>query len=283
MTYIKATLGNEIRKFTIDNTKEFSLEDLKAQIISLFPNLKNESTANLVLLYRDSDGDVITVSSDLELQTAFSHLGDDDTLRIVIRVQAQEDEEMDEEHFGGIFSPFHILGHPYDNYPIFGAHPFHSMFHQLLDHTPSWLDRQRALKVHEEKLRQQRLYEEKMRQARQEQMQAIREKALKEQEEAKKKLAEEGQQVKEIKRRASEQGLMPNFPPGWQVTPFGTWDPVVQETPGYTQRTWGPYGYVACFDPKTTPKEEKEEEKEEEEKEEEAPKEETMEETTTTS
>ena len=281
MAYIKATLGNEIRKFSV--AKEISLEDLKVQIIALFPDLKDQSATNLVILYRDSDGDVITVSSNMELQTAFSHLGDDNTLRIIIRVQAQEDEEMDEESpFGSIFSPFHILGHPYDNYPIFGNHPFHSMFHQLLDHTPSWLDRQRALKVHEEKLRQQRLYEEKMRQARQEQLQAIREKALKEQVEAKKKLAEEGEQVREIKRRASEQGLIPNLPQGWQVTPFGTWDPVVQETPGYTQRTWGPYGYVACFDPKTAPKEEEKEE-EAEKKEEEAPTEEKMEEPETTS
>ena len=73
----------------------------------------------------------------------------------------------------------------------------------------------------------------------------MREKVRKEQEEMRKKAAEGG--TKDIQPK-DQVPLVPDFPVRWNVTPFGTWTPVVQQGPGYTVHSWGPWGYTAVYD-----------------------------------
>lgn len=266
MVFIKVSLGRELRKFSVE--KESSIDALKTTIKSLFPILSQvPDIANLVLLYRDSDGDLITMSSDQELQAALSHLGDSDTLRVSVRVietpqEGEQEEEMESRggEEGGFGDLFHLLfdHHPFSHHP-FSHHPHHHG--GLFDFgVPNWFGRQHALRLHEEKIRQQRLYEEKMRQARMEQIKAMREKAAKEQEDLRKKIKEERKKSTDLQ-TVEGRPLLPQFPDGWQVNPFGSWDPIVEEGPNFTRKSWGPYGYVAYYNSEGK-KEEKEEKKE---------------------
>lgn len=253
MVFIKVSLGRELRKFSIE--KGTSIDSLKTTIKSLFPLLSD--VPDIVLVYRDTDGDLITVTTDQELQTALANLKDTDTLRVSVRVieSQQNDEEM-ESSDNGFGDLFHLL---FDHHLF--SHP-HALHHGgLFDFGgPDWFGRQHALRLHEEKIRQQRLYEEKMRQARKEQIMAMREKAAKEQEELRKKIKEEGKTSTDVQTTEGHP-VLPQFPEGWQVNPFGSWDPIVEKGPNFTRKSWGPYGYVAYYNLGGKKEEQKEEEK----------------------
>ena len=79
-----------------------------------------------------------------------------------------------------------------------------------------------------------------------------------------KQLAEARRKSQEVSTTAAPKSLVPEFPPGWSVTPFGSWEPVVQECPHFTQWTWGPYGYHATFSSSEEAEKKEEVEKEEE-------------------
>ena len=68
MVYVKATDGKEIRKFRID--PDITFDALKKQIVKLFPNLADGVEFNVQ--YRDADGDVVSISTDEEVQTALT-------------------------------------------------------------------------------------------------------------------------------------------------------------------------------------------------------------------
>ena len=55
------------------NPGELTFEELKEKIATLFPKTAQE-LSNLTLRYRDTDGDIITLSSDGEFQEALSDL-----------------------------------------------------------------------------------------------------------------------------------------------------------------------------------------------------------------
>ena len=263
MVFIKVSLGQELRRFSADKGST-NLESLKTTIKSLFPPLAEvEDINNLHVFYRDSEGDLIAVSSDHELQTALSDLGDSDTLRVVLRVsippptqrkEEEEEEEEDDVSFGDLFHSLHSL---FDD-------PFHHHHHHgLFGFGPSpgsWFGRQHAMRLHEEKIRQQRLYEEKMRKARMEQVAALREKAQKEQEELRKKAREERRKSQELQQQqqGDDNPLVPKFPPGWKVDMFGSWEPVTEEGDNFSRKSWGPYGYVAYYNPQGEKKEDRE-------------------------
>ena len=88
--------------------------------------------------------------------------------------------------------------------------------------------REQALREREEHLRQQRLYEEKVRKAELERRKALVEKIKQAREQKMKQLAEAQRKSQEVSTTAAPKSLVPEFPPGWSVTPFGSWEPVVQ-------------------------------------------------------
>ena len=72
MVYFKITDGEVTRKFKV-NPGEVTYDQLKERIAALFPKAL-DGTKNLLLQYRDADGDVITISSDQEFQEALAEL-----------------------------------------------------------------------------------------------------------------------------------------------------------------------------------------------------------------
>ena len=76
MIHVKAYRGSgsEIRRFEIESGTTFV--QLKRSVCSLF-GLNEEDLISIT--YCDREGDVVVLSSDLELHSAFNHLGEEDT------------------------------------------------------------------------------------------------------------------------------------------------------------------------------------------------------------
>lgn len=72
MEFIKITDGVEIRKFQV-SPKETTFQNLQAKIASLFTVPVTE-LSSIALRYRDSDGDIIMLSTDEEFQAMLSDL-----------------------------------------------------------------------------------------------------------------------------------------------------------------------------------------------------------------
>eukprot|EP00029_Vermamoeba_vermiformis_P005653 TRINITY_DN2021_c0_g1_i1.p2 TRINITY_DN2021_c0_g1~~TRINITY_DN2021_c0_g1_i1.p2 ORF type:complete len:368 (+),score=159.44 TRINITY_DN2021_c0_g1_i1:2385-3488(+) len=68
MYIVKVTLGNEIKRIAFDGTASF--EELRKLVKTLFPALAD----GYVLKYKDEDGDIISIFSDLELKEAFRQI-----------------------------------------------------------------------------------------------------------------------------------------------------------------------------------------------------------------
>lgn len=122
MVTVKARLGQETRKFPLPSDATF--QDLGTKLLQVFPSLKGRPASDLELLYRDGDGDVITVSSDEEVQTALQH-SSDDTIKFVVRVKASSpDTEDDSCGLEDLLDSF------FHHRPLFHASPFaeHSIF-----------------------------------------------------------------------------------------------------------------------------------------------------------
>ena len=82
MVHIKVSNGVETRRFEV--TEELTFEQLREKLIAV--GIVSSPTAeSLQLQYRDSDGDVITISSDEELRIALSGLPSDAVLRLYVR------------------------------------------------------------------------------------------------------------------------------------------------------------------------------------------------------
>ncbi len=75
MVLFKITDGVETRRVQVASGN-ITFQQLQERIASLFPNAAKEAS-NLALRYRDSDGDVITLSSDEEFQEVLSDLPND--------------------------------------------------------------------------------------------------------------------------------------------------------------------------------------------------------------
>ena len=84
MVYLKVSDGNETRRLQV-TPGEISFEQLKEQLATFFPQAMSEGSSSLSLQYRDADGDVITLSSDQELQDALSQIEEDGTWKLYIR------------------------------------------------------------------------------------------------------------------------------------------------------------------------------------------------------
>ena len=245
MVLIKAAFNNEIRKITVES--DISYSDLVLKLVRVFPSLGEQNPDDVRLYYRDADGDNISFCSDEELRTALEHAGTDNTIRVLIAIKVKESTPshglMDADFFSDSWSdPFfqHGLSLP----SLFGTLGHHLHHHPI---GAFFSERQQALREREEQLRQQRLYEEKVRKAEIERRKALMQKAKQAQEERMKHLEEARRKSQELSRTPIKAPAIPDFPPGWTVRPFGSWEPVVHEGPHSTQWTWGPYGYHATY------------------------------------
>ena len=86
MVYVKVTDGAETRRLQV-TPGELTFEQLKDKIATLFPKTA-EQLSNLSVQYRDTDGDVITLSSDGEFQEVLSELPEKYVLRLHISTPA---------------------------------------------------------------------------------------------------------------------------------------------------------------------------------------------------
>ena len=84
MVYLKVSDGSETRKLQV-TPGEITFDQLKQQLATFFPKALGEASSDLSLQYRDTDGDVITLSSDQELQEALSQLKEDGVWKLYIR------------------------------------------------------------------------------------------------------------------------------------------------------------------------------------------------------
>ena len=96
MVFLKVSDGYETRKLQL--TEELSLDQLKQQLSRFFPRL---SENDFSLQYRDEDGDLITLSTDEELQAVLAALPQD----AVWRVQLTENSETSSSLFDRLFEP----------------------------------------------------------------------------------------------------------------------------------------------------------------------------------
>ena len=83
MVHLKVTDGLETRKFQV-TPGELTFDQLQEQLTSVFPSSVRDGAA-LSLQYRDADGDIITLSSDQELQEALSDLPSGSVWKLHIR------------------------------------------------------------------------------------------------------------------------------------------------------------------------------------------------------
>ena len=86
MVFLKVTDGYETRRFQV--TSELTFDQLRERLIRLFPSLGQEK--DLLLKYRDAEGDLISLSSNEELQEVLAHTPDDTVWKLHIKSNVQE-------------------------------------------------------------------------------------------------------------------------------------------------------------------------------------------------
>ena len=84
MVFLKITDGIETRKFQV-TAGEITFQELQEKIVSLFP-VTAQAVSNLALRYHDSDGDIVTLSSDEELQELLLDLPSDHVRKLHIHM-----------------------------------------------------------------------------------------------------------------------------------------------------------------------------------------------------
>ena len=85
MVKVKAYRGSEIRRFDIEAGATFA--QLQELVVRLFGLKEDAVTIN----YCDTDGDMVWLLTNTELQTAFKHLGEQDTWKLQIKVQLKQE------------------------------------------------------------------------------------------------------------------------------------------------------------------------------------------------
>ena len=86
MVLLKVTDGYETRNFRV--TSELTFDQLKEKLTKLFPSLGEGK--DLQLQYRDTEGDLITLSSNEELQEVLADTPDGTVLKLHIKTSVQE-------------------------------------------------------------------------------------------------------------------------------------------------------------------------------------------------
>lgn len=101
MIQVKAYRGSEIRRFEIESGTTFA--QLKKSVCSLF-GLNKEDLISIN--YCDREEDVVVLSSDLELRSAFKHLGEENTWKLLIVEKQQERDHQPKVLSWRNFGPF---------------------------------------------------------------------------------------------------------------------------------------------------------------------------------
>ena len=83
MVYLKVSDGTETRKFQV-NPSDVTFDQLKERLTSFFPTALS-GQSDLSLQYRDKEGDIITLSSNQELQEALSQLPEEAVWKLHIK------------------------------------------------------------------------------------------------------------------------------------------------------------------------------------------------------
>ena len=84
MPSLKIHFNGETRKTQVQD--DVTYDGLLQSIISLFPGLDESSPPTLRLFYRDTDGDIITLSSDEEVATAIAEIPSGGVWRLAARL-----------------------------------------------------------------------------------------------------------------------------------------------------------------------------------------------------
>ena len=85
MVTIKVTIGGETRRLRVSDNITF--KELQEKITSVFPELDQSVAPQLILTYKDQDGDIISLSSDEEVTLAINSLPSDGIWRVLARVR----------------------------------------------------------------------------------------------------------------------------------------------------------------------------------------------------
>ena len=91
MVFLKVTDDSETRKFRV--TSALTFDQLKERLTGLFPSLGESK--DLQLQYRDTEGDLITLSSNEELKEVLAHTPDGAVLKLHINTGIQEPSLLD--------------------------------------------------------------------------------------------------------------------------------------------------------------------------------------------
>ena len=105
MVLFKITDGVETRRLQV-TPGEITFQQLQERITSLFPETAKEAS-NLSLRYRDSDGDVITLSSNEEFQEVLSDLPSDHVWKLHIHTPPKAREEARPHHRVSLLDQLH--------------------------------------------------------------------------------------------------------------------------------------------------------------------------------
>ena len=221
--WAKVTDGREIRKLELK--PEMSFNELKEKVTKLFSNL---SGGDIGLHYRDTDGDMITLSTDEEVHWALGQQPSGETLYLQAIPKRRDTSRRTaiaptREFETGAIAPFggNILTRIFDEMEPYWTpsgsswgwtDPLNRRREELLERQMAELE-----KAHEEQIR---LFEEQRKKA-----EADVQKALKE-----RKTGKGG----EIQKKGE---------PVWHVQTFGTWDPQTSEGPSGRRTVIGPVGY----------------------------------------
>jgi predicted transcriptional regulator len=98
MSVIKFNLNNEIRRISVQKLPSF--EEVSAILKRLYSKLSAEQS--FVLQYKDSEGDVVTVSSNEELEEAFRNFSESNVARFVVIPSSNDEGKMCFFHFFNI-------------------------------------------------------------------------------------------------------------------------------------------------------------------------------------
>ena len=227
MVTIKVTIGGETRRLRVSDNITF--KELQEKITLVFPELDQNVAPQLILTYKDQDGDIISLSSDEEVTLAINSLPSNGIWRVLARVRPSQSSKSTHRSLFGE--------------PLFRLSPLLS-FSSLLggDLTTSlWggLDSvvSEALKEREELIANLTKEAKKA--------QEKEDKPTEAEASDKPATADEAAKVSEDepKKKPTCCGAAVEVTPGCCYHQTGSWEPVVFETPFSKTTIYGPVGY----------------------------------------
>ena len=213
MVLLKVTDGYETRNFRV--TSELTFDQLKERLTRLFPSLGEGK--DLQLQYRDTEGDLITLSSNEELQEVLAGTSHGAVLKLHINTDIQELSLLD------LFSePF------WRPFGLCSLHGFH-----------------RELREVEELIKQRRRQCERARTASQEQNKATDSKLQQETlaEPSKESSSPDVPADEVVKSKIPSGGHVVEHKPQWHCRAIGSWEPKIYDGLFGHRTVIGPVGY----------------------------------------